>query len=384
MLVIKRASVFTGVDETIMTADLLIRDGKIAAVGQSLELPADVETIDADGLFLMPGLVDAHSHIGGFGIGNEQDLNEMTANATPGVEAYYAIDTRSEEFERARRGGITTSVVAPGSGNVIGGLVCAVKSAGNSIVDMCIKNPVAMKMALGGNPKGVFGERKQLPMTRMGIAEVIRSQLAKARQYNQKKVEAGDDPAKLPPYDSGMENLVRVLEHEIPLKVHCEQFDMMTTLKIAAEFDIQVTIDHAWGASDYYAELAGSKQLVGIIFGPIGVSLLPGECGKIDIESLAELDRRGVCCAIMTDGPIMHPETLLVQVGEAVRTGTPHARALQMVTKNAAIIAGIDDRVGSLEVGKDADVILLKGVPALDTAARVVRTIIDGRTVYAE
>ena len=159
---------------------------------------------------------------------------------------------------------------------------------------------------------------------------------------------------------------------------------MMTTLQIAEEFDILCTIDHAWGASDFYDEIAGAKNLVGIIFGPTGVPLLPGECGKVDIECLAELDRRGVVTAIMTDGQIMNQELLVGQAGEAVRTGTPHERALTMLTRNAAAITGIEDRAGSLEPGKDADIILFRGIPARDTAARCVHAVINGETVFAE
>lgn len=381
MLVIRNARVFTATGSDYDRADIAIDGAKITAVGPGLAVPEGAEVVDATGLFAMPGIVDAHSHIGGFGSdGTEQDVNEMTCNATPAVEAYYGIDSSSEQFKRAYRAGITTSVIAPGSGNVIGGLVCACKSAGESMRDMCVKNPVALKMALGGNPKGVYGAKQQLPMTRMGIAQVIRDHLKKAQEYSKKKEDAENPP----PYDAGLENLCRVLRREIPIKVHCEQFDMLTTLRIAEEFNILFTLDHAWGSSDFYEEISSAKNLVGIIFGPTGVALLPGECGKVDIECLAQLDRRGVTCAIMTDGPIMSPELIVMQAGEAVRTGTPHERALRMLTVNAAKIAGLSDRLGTLEPGKDADIALFKGTPALDTAARCVRTIINGKTVYQE
>jgi len=383
MLVIKNARIFTAAKRDYEQGSILIDAGKILAIGGEVAAPEDAETIDAGGLFAMPGIVDAHSHIGGFGAnGEDQDLNEMTCNATPAVESYYAINPASKDFERAVRAGITTSVIAPGSGNVIGGLVCAVKNAGESMSEMCIKNPVALKMALGGNPKGVYGAKQQLPMTRMGVAQVIRDHLEKARAYMKKQADAGGDPAKMPSYDAGLENICRVLRREIPIKVHCEQFDMLTTLRIAQEYDILFTLDHAWGSVDFMEDICAAKNLVGVIYGPIGVPLLPGECGKVDIECLAELDRRGVTCAIMTDGPIMNPELIVGQAGEAVRTGTPHARALRMLTINPAKIAGLDGRIGSLEPGKDADVVLFKGVPALDTAARCVMSIINGRVVY--
>ena len=384
MLVIQNARIFTAADKNYERGDIAVENGKILSVGENLPVPQGAEVIDARGLFVMPGIVDAHSHVGGFGEGNQQDLNEMTCNATPAVESFYGIDSESKDFPRIIKAGITTSVIAPGSGNVIGGMACACKSVGRSTAEMCIKNPVALKMALGGNPKGAYGAKNQLPMTRMGVAEVIRSTLFKARDYMEKQQAAKDDPAKMPPYDQGLENICKVLRREIPIKVHCEQFDMMTTLRIAEEFNIRFTLDHAWGATDFMDEICSAKNLVGVIFGPIGVSLTPGECGKVDIECLEELNRRGVTCAIMTDGPIMNPELLVGQAGEAVRMGTPHERVLRMLTINPAKIAGLEDRLGSLEPGKDADIVFFKGVPALDVAARCVRTIINGKTVYAE
>lgn len=377
MLVIKNAKIFTSANGVIDRGDILIEHGKIVDVGESLELP-ECEVIDGEGLVVIPGIVDAHSHISGFGADmEEQDLNEMTKNATPEVESIYSIDTQSPMFERAIKGGITTSAIAPGSGNVIGGMVCAVKSHGNSIEDMCIKNPVALKAALGGNPKGVYGERNEMPMTRMGIAHVLRDTFMKAKEYMAKK-EAGKDVA----FDMGLENVCKVLRKEIPLKVHCEQFDMLTTIKIAEEFDIYFTLDHAWGASDFYDDIIGSKNLKGIIYGPIGVLLLPGECGKIDIFSLIELDKKGVPCAIMTDGPILKPDVIIIQAGEVVRFGGDIERVINMLTINPAKILGIDDRVGSIEKGKDADLVIFDGIPALDTNATVKYTIINGQVIY--
>lgn len=377
MLVIKDAKIFTSANRVIQKGHILIENGKIVDVGETLELP-EGEIIDGEGLVVIPGIVDAHSHISGFGADmEEQDLNEMTKNATPEVESIYSIDTKSPMFERAIKGGITTSAIAPGSGNVVGGMVCAVKSYGDNIEDMCIKNPVALKAALGGNPKGVYGKRNEMPMTRMGIANVLRDTLIKAKEYMKKK-EANEEI----PFDMGLENVCKVLRKEIPLKVHCEQFDMLTTIRIAEEFDIDFTLDHAWGASDFYDDIIGSKNCKGVIYGPIGVLLLPGECGKIDIFSLIELDRKGVTCAIMTDGPILKPDVIIIQAGEVVRFGGDIERVINMLTINPAKILGIDDRVGSIERGKDADLVIFDGTPALDTNATVQYTIIDGQVVY--
>ena len=379
MLVIKNAKIFTSAGKFYEKADMLLNSGKIEKIAEKIEIPEDAQVIDAENLTAIPGIVDAHSHIGTFGIGGDQDANEMTKNATPEIEVLYGIDTDSKAFQRVLRSGITTSAIAPGSGNVIGGLVCAVKSYGDSIEDMCIKNPVALKMALGGNPKGVYGKRNQMPMTRMGIAEVIRENYIKATEYLRKKEEGEDIP-----YDQGMENICKVLKREIPMKVHCEQFDMLTTIRISEEFNVEFTLDHAWGASDYYDDISNAKNLRGVIFGPIGVYLTPGECGKVDIDSLIELDRRGVCCSIMTDGPVMNPDLIVNQAGELVRFGMPQEKALEMITINGAKIIGLQDRIGSIEEGKDADIVLFKGSPAVDTDARVVCTIVNGEIAYRE
>lgn len=379
MLVIRNAKIYTCAGKIYEQADILIDGQKIAAIGENLDVPPQTKSIDADGLVAMPGIVDAHSHVGLFGDGSGQDANEMTANATPEVESYYGIDIGDKAFQRVCRAGITVSAIPPGSGNVIGGMVCAVKSYGDSLEKMCIKNPVALKMALGGNPKGVYGKRNQMPMTRMGVAEIIRENLIRAKEYlaKQQRGEAVE-------YHQGMENLCKVLRREIPMKVHCEQFDMLTILRIAEEFDVELTIEHAWGASDFYDDLAASKNLRGIIFGPIGVYLTPGECGKVDIDSLIELDRRGVCCSIMTDGPVMNPDLIVCQAGELIRFGMDQQKALQMLTINPAKILGLEDRIGSLEKGKDADVVLFRGEPAIDTAARLACTIVNGEIAYQE
>ncbi|GMG95795.1 amidohydrolase family protein [Tepidimicrobium xylanilyticum] len=377
MLVIKNARIYTSAGIVYEKGDILIENGKITDVGESLSCE-QAEVIDCSGLVVIPGIVDAHSHIGGFGMDmTDQDLNEMTKNITPEVEAIYSIDTKSPMFQRVIKAGITTSAIAPGSGNVIGGLVCAVKSHGKNIKEMCIKNPIALKAALGGNPKGVYGKRNQLPMTRMGIASVLRDTLIKGREYMEKK-EKGEAA-----FDVGLEHVCKVLKKEIPLKVHCEQFDMLTTIRIAEEFDIEFTLDHAWGASDFYDDIAEAKNLKGVIYGPVGVLLLPGECGKIDIYSLIELDKRGVPCAIMTDGPICNPDLIIVQAGEVVRFGGDIERVINMLTINPAKIIGVDDRVGSIEKGKDADLVIFEGMPALDTDARVRYTIINGNIVYS-
>ena len=379
MLKITHATVFTGKenDDHYTSQDVFVDQGRIVAVGDLPDAPQSLDVLDASGLFLMPGLVDAHSHLGGFGsVGETEDLNEMTAAATPEMDAFYAMDPSSRDFSRALSAGITTSLITPGSGNVVGGTAIVLKSAGDRLEQRLLRRPAALKMALGGNPKSVYGPRNERPMTRMGVAQVIRDTLARGQEYLAKKEAAGDDPTKLPNFDRGLENVALALQHKIPLKVHCEQFDMMTVLRIAEEFDVLFTLDHAWGSTDFL------EEILGVIFGPIGVSLLPGECGKVDIECLSCFDARGLCCALMTDGPIMAPEELVSEAGEAVRAGVPHHRVLRMLGANPAQIIGCADRVGTLEAGKDADLAFFRGIPALETSALCVRTMIEGKTVY--
>ncbi len=380
MLVIKGADVYTGLSDDISKMDVYASGKKIS---EPFDIGADVRVIDADGLFVMPGVVDAHSHVGGFGYSmDDQDLNEMTGAATPEMEAFFAIDIKSKEFDNLLKYGITTSCITPGSGNVIGGVACVLKSSGDSLAERTLKNPAFLKMAMGGNPKGVYGSRNEMPMTRMGIANVIRTQFNKAKEYGEKKKKALEK-GEVFEIDLGLENVLKVLNREINLKVHSEQFDMLTVMKLAEEFDVGFTLDHAWGASDYYDDIMNSN-CVGVIFGPIGVMLLPGEIGKIDIGSLVELDKRGMECAIMTDGPILSPQVIFYQAGEVVRFGGEPSRALRMLTHGPANILGLQDRIGAIAPGMDADILVLTDNPVLNPAAEVLYTIVDGEIKYAK
>lgn len=381
MLHIKNGTLYTMTDQGILeNTDILVDQGKIIKIGKNLTAE-NAEVIDASGLTVLPGLVDAHSHIGGFDMDtNAQDVNELTKPTTPEVDVWYGINPASKAFEYAARDGITTSCIAPGSGNVICGLVCAVKSAGESLESRTLKRPVALKAAMGVNPKGVYGPRNATPMSRLGVAQIFREYFLQVQDYMKKKEEANGDTEKMPAFDQGLENGILVLEKKIPLKVHCYQHDMMSMIRIAKEFDFNLTLDHALGASDFYDEIAESGAH--IIYGPLGAPLFGGEGCKVDIDSLIELDRRGVLCSVMTDGPVLYPYMIITQAGEIVRGGGDVERVLRMLTINPAKIIGCDDRIGSLEEGKDADIVLFKGVPALDTDAKAVTTIIDGNIVY--
>lgn len=377
MYVIKNALVYTMADAGVVKADILVENGKIAAIGENLS--ADT-VIDAAGKVVTPGFVDAHSHIGGIAdltpLG--EDLNEITNPLTPELDAYYGINPKDKCFGYAIEQGITTSCLIPGSANVVCGWGMAYKSAGEHRL---IKDPVALKAAMGINPKGCYAAKKMAPMTRMAIANLMKKYLRDVKDYMAKKAAAGDDATKLPPYDLGLEHGIPVIEKKIPLKVHSYMHDMMTLLEIAKEFDILVTMDHAQGASDFADELA-DPHVKGVVFGPTCEPLFPGEGGKLDYECCKMLDDRGVNVAVMTDGPVTAINMLLYEIGEAVRKGMDPVRALGMVTVNAARILGIEDRVGSLAVGMDADILVWSALPSLAADAVLERVIIDGKTVF--
>lgn len=377
MYVIKNALVYTMADAGVVKADILVENSKIAAIGENLSAET---VIDAAGKVVTPGFVDAHSHIGGITdltpLG--EDLNEITNPLTPELDAYYGINPKDKCFGYAIEQGITTSCLIPGSANVVCGWGMAYKSAGEHRL---IKDPVALKAAMGINPKGCYAAKKMAPMTRMAIANLMKKYLRDVKDYMAKKAAAGDDATKLPPYDLGLEHGIPVIEKKIPLKVHSYMHDMMTLLEIAKEFDILVTMDHAQGASDFADELA-DPHVKGVVFGPTCEPLFPGEGGKLDYECCKMLDDRGVNVAVMTDGPVTAINMLLYEIGEAVRKGMDPVRALGMVTVNAARILGIEDRVGSLAVGMDADILVWSALPSLAADAVLERVIVDGETVF--
>ncbi len=379
MYVIKNGLVYSMTEDAPFEADILVGDsGKIEAVGKDLH--PDAEIIDAAGCAVLPGLVDAHSHIGGVQMETE-DLNECTKPCTPEVDSYYGINPKSRDFEVAVRCGITTSCLIPGSGNVIGGWGMVMKSNPGPIAERVIKHPVCLKAATGINPKGMYSKNKQMPMTRMGIAFLLRDYLRQVREYMEKKEAAAGDPGKMPKYDLGLEHGIPVLEKKIPLKVHTYMHDMVTVVEIAKEFDIEVTIDHAQGASDFYDVLTDS-HVRGVIFGPISAGLFPGEGGKIDFECCKGLDDRGVRVTVMTDGPVTPENLLIYQAGEAVRKGMDPVRALRMITMNSAEMLYVDSRVGSLEAGKDADILIYEALPTKYVAAGLKMTMINGKVLY--
>lgn len=379
MLLIQNTTVFTMEDAGVLeNTDVLCENGKIVKLGKGISAP-EARVIDGSGLYLTPGMVDAHTHTG-CGIAETlQDCNEMTNPVTPELNIIHSVDISTPEFQQLHREGVTSVCIIPGSGNVICGQGIVAKTAGkNNIYDLTIKSPAVMKCAMGGNPKGVYGKKGQLPMTRMGVAAILRDTLRRAKSYMEKRADA--DESKRPPLDPKLEALAPVLRREIPLKVHCEQFDMVTMISIAKEFSCDYTLEHAWAADLYADELVAGGGAV--CFGPIGIPEGVGELTGGDVAVLRELDDRGLNVCLVTDYPLMTDNILLIEAGEAVRYGIAHERALRMVTINPARSLELDERIGSIREGKDADMVLWNAIPALETRAKAVCTIIDGEVVY--
>lgn len=363
--------------ELLFCGDVLVEDGKIAAVGPSLEAK-DAQIIDASGLHVLPGLIDAHSHIGLFDFNHDKsvdDANEMTDPVSAAMDARYGMNPKARELQVAYEHGITSMLFTPGSGDVFCGQPFVAKTYGDNIFDMTVKAPAAVKIALGGNPKNTFGALKRMPMTRMGVAHVLWDTFRRAKTYleNQEQNIPQD-------YDPQLEAILPALRGEVPCKIHCTQYDMLTAIEVAKAFGVRFSLEHAWGASDYLEELVDSG--CDICYGPIATYRAPGERRRVDVEAVKLLDERGVNVALVTDSPILSEESLYHHMGEAVREGADPERVLRMVTINPALQLGLEQRLGSLAPGRDADIILVKGFLGLDTDAKVQLTMIDGRIVY--
>ena len=364
-------------ENDIFTGDVLVEDGKISQVAPAITAE-DAEVIDATGYYVMPGLIDAHTHIGLFDFNSDKsvdDANEMTDPVSAAMDARYSFNIKARELKVAYEHGITTMLFTPGSGDVFCGQPFVAKTYGDNIFDMTVKAPAAVKIALGGNPKNTFGDLNRLPMTRMGVAHVLWETFRKAKEYLDKK-EKGEKQD----YDANMEAIIPALRGEIPCKIHCTQYDMLTAIEVAKAYGVRFSLEHAWGASDYLEEIVESG--CDICYGPIATYRAPGERRRVDVEAVKMLDDRGVNVAIITDSPILSEESLYHHMGEAVREGLVQERVIRMVTINPATQLGLEDRLGSLEAGKDADIILVKGKLGLDTDARVHLTMINGQVVY--
>lgn len=383
MRAIINGKVYTMAGKVIEGGTILIEAGKIKAVGANLPLPHGTEIIDANHKHVMPGIVDAHTHIGIFeqGIGFEgADGNEMTNPATPHLRALDGINPMDPAFKGAVAGGITCLTVAPGSANVIGGTAVAIKTWGKLVDDMVVRDPIGLKIAFGENPKRVYSNQKKTPSTRMAVASILRENLVAARNYMAKMERAKDDEEKAPDRDLKLEVLVQVLKKEIPLRAHAHRADDITTaIRIAEEFDVDICIEHCT-EGHLIADFLGEKKIAAMV-GPTLGTRPKIELVNTSFSTPGILFRAGVKVALVSDHPVFPVEQLPVQAALVHKAGLPEEETLKAITINPAEIMGIHHRVGSIEPGKDADIIILNGHP-FDWRTKVEKTLIDGEIVY--
>ena len=386
-LLIKQGTIHNAVDEETFVGDILVVDGKIAKIdamigGKEIN---DAKIIDATGLHIYPGFVDAHSHLGlqGYAVGFEsEDFNELNDCVTPQLSAIDAINPQDETFAMARSGGVTCVATGPGSSNVIGGTFCAIKTYGDRIDDMIVKKKVGMKIAFGENPKNCY--KQKAVYSRMTIAAKIREMLHKAEDYNERKKAAeypGDiDIQKMPPYDEKLEALIPVVEGTLPLKAHVHRADdIFTALRIAEEFGIEVKLDHVTDGALIAKELgaAGVSAAVGPSFG----HATKYELRHKSFKTAGILAKAGCNVAVVTDAPVIEQRYLALCAGFAMDAGMSEFDALRSITLCAAKHIGVEERVGSIEEGKDADFVFTKESP-FARGAHVLITMIDGKVVY--
>jgi imidazolonepropionase-like amidohydrolase len=310
------------------------------------------------------------------------DGNEMTDPVTPHLRAIDAVYHLDRCFREALENGVTTVVTGPGSANVIGGQFVALKTFGRRIEEMIVKDPVAIKVAFGENPKTVYNDRKQAPSTRMATAAILRESLMKAKEYKELLDEYDNDKENVdkPEYDIKMEALLKVLKREIPIKAHAHRADdIITAIRIAKEFDIRLTIEHC--TEGHIIKDILLEEGVSAIVGPVLTDRSKVELRNMSIKAPGILSKAGVKTAIMTDHPCVPIQYLSLCASLAVREGMDENEALKAITINAAELTEIDNRVGSLEKGKDADIIITDGHP-LEFKTKVVTTIINGQVVY--
>lgn len=385
MIFIKNAKIYTMAQEIIENGCILVENGKIKEIGTDLVAPLDAKVIDAEGKNVFPGFIDAHCHIGMWeeGIGFEgADGNEMSDPVTPHMRAIDAINPMDEAFENAVKGGVTTAATGPGSANVIGGVFSVIKLHGDRVDDMIVKETLAMKCAFGENPKRVYAEKKVTPTTRMGTAAKLRETLAKAVEYNQKKDAASDDLSKMPAYDMKLEAMLPVVRGEIPLKAHAHRADdIFTSIRIAKEFGVKLTLEHCTEGHLIAEHLA--KEGYPAIVGPSFGNKSKFELNQKTFDTPKVMVEAGCKIAIMTDSPVIPLEYLPMCAALAHKAGLDEMEALKAITINAAEILEVSDRLGSLEVGKDADIVIWNGHP-FDLQATVDHALINGQVVYSK
>ena len=378
MVCLKNGTIFDAVHPEPYVADILVKDGKIAEIGENLSAPEGCNVIDVTGKNIYPGFVEAHCHLGvdGWGIGFEgNDTNEMTDILTPQLRGIDGINPMDPVFDHAVHGGVTTVCTGPGSATVLGGQFVAIKTVGKRIDKMIVKDNVAMKCAFGENPKRCYKDKNNF--SRMATASKLREMLFKAKEYDEKLKAAKGDPSKKPAFDFKLDALLPVIHREIPLKAHAHQAnDIFTALRIAKEFNVKITLEHVTEGHLIVDELAQEHDV------PMAVGPTFGHATKFELKNKSFttpgiLAKAGCQVSIITDSPVIPQEYLPLCAALAVKSGMDEFDALKAITINPAKHIGVEDRVGSLEVGKDADIVVMNG-SCFDVASAPEMVFVDG------
>jgi len=382
MYLIKNVEINNMVIKEPFIGDVLVKNGKINKIGSGIA-EADATVIDGTDKKLFPGFIDAHTHLGlrESGIGFEgDDVNELSNPLTPQLKAIDGINPLDKTFDEAREAGITCVSSGPGSANVVGGQFAIIKTFGHRIDKMVVNPSHAMKVAFGENPKRVYKGLGVSPQSRLAIAAELRNILTKAKTYLTAIEAAGDDLSKMPTYDNQLEALIPVLRREIPLKAHAHRADdIFTAIRIAKEFNLKMTLDHCSEGHLIVDDLVeeGYDAIVGPTFGHKSKY----ETKNKTFMTPGILQRAGVRVAIMTDHPVIPVQYLPIMAGLSAKAGMERFEALKAITINPAEILGIEDRVGTIEVGKDADLVLMTAHP-FELDAKVEITFVEGIVAY--
>ena len=378
-LLFKGGKVYDAVNAEPRMVDILVQDGKIAAIGENLVCDG-AEVVCAEGMNIYPGMVECHGHIGldGWAVGYEgQDYNEYNSPVTPELRAIDGINMMDQSIKEAALGGVTTLCTGPGSSNVLGGTFAAVKTVGNCVDDAAVKKEVAMKCAFGENPKRCYKDKGI--SSRMTTAAKLREMLYKACEYRDKLDAAGDDASKKPAFNMQLNALLPVVRGEMPLKAHAHQAnDILTAIRIAKEFGVKLTLEHVTEGHLIIDQLKKADV-------PLAVGPTIGQPSKIELKEKGfwtpvELVKAGLKVSIITDSPVTEQGHLRFCAAMAIAAGMDPVDALKCITINPAKHIGVEDRVGSIEVGKDADLVVTDGC-LFDLQTKIVNTYINGKVV---
>ncbi len=371
-----------------MEEEVIYENGYIRTQGKYIEEVGDMselrpirqkeEILDVGGAWVLPGFIESHCHIG---ISEEKigiigdDCNEGTTPVTSALRAIDAVNPMDAAFHDAIETGITSVMVGPGSANVVGGQFLFMKTHGRCIDEMVVKNPAAMKVAFGENPKCCYGDKDEYPATRMGVAALLRKTLFEATQYKRKK-----ETGVLEQEDFEMEPWIPVLSKEIPLKAHAHRADdILTAIRIAKEFDVDMTLDH--GTESHLIVELVKQSGYPVIVGPDLTSRSKLEVKNMNFKTNKVLHENGILFSITTDHPVTMIQYLPLCAGLAVKRGLPMMEGLKAITINAARICGVDEMLGSIKKGKHADIAIFSGNP-MEVFTETLYTIINGEMVY--